>query len=98
MRIDGVIPGLTGAGEPIRAAAVAVRLLAGNLPDLPPGRPVPATVVAAQGAATVLNVQGRQLLVDGLPRLPAGTEVAVTLQSATPDPVLEVAPSLHPAV
>jgi hypothetical protein len=98
MRIDGAIPGLTGAGEPIRAAALAVRLLAGNLPDLPPGQPVPATVVGTQGAATLLDIKGQQLLVEGLPRLPSGTEVAVTLQGATPNPVLEVAPSLHPAV
>jgi hypothetical protein len=98
MRIDGVIPGLTGAGEPIRAAALAVRLLAGNLPDLPSGQPVPATVVGTQGAATLLEVKGQQLLVEGLPRLPAGTEVAVTLQGGTSNPVLEVGPSLHPAL
>jgi hypothetical protein len=98
MRIDGAIPGLTGAGEPIRAAALAVRLLTGNLPELPPGQPVPATVVGTQGAATILDVKGQQFLVEGLPRLPAGTEVAVTLQSSTSNPVLEVAPSLQPAV
>jgi hypothetical protein len=98
MHIDGAIPGLTGAGEPIRAAALTVRRLAANLSDLPPGQPVPATVVGTQGAATVLDVNRQQFLVEGLPRLPAGTEVAVTLQPATPNPVLEVAPSAQPAV
>jgi hypothetical protein len=75
-----------------------VRLLSGTLPDLTLGQPVAATVLRAQGAATLLEALGQQLLVEGLPRLPAGTQVALTLQAFAPNPVLEVAPSLHPVV
>jgi hypothetical protein len=98
MRIDGGIPGLTSAGDPTQTAGLAVRLLAGQLPDIPVGQAVSAAVLRTQGAATLLDVQGQQLLVEGLPRLPAGTEVAVTLKGLRPSPVLEVAPSLYPAV
>jgi hypothetical protein len=92
MRIDGVNPGLPVAGEATPSAGLAVRLLAGNLPDVSVGQQVAATVLGNQGSATLLNVQGHPVLVAGLPRVPAGTEVAVTLQGLGPNAVLEGAP------
>jgi hypothetical protein len=96
MRIDGAIPGLTSAGESIRAAGLAVRLLAGDLPDLSANQATAATVVSTQGTATLLAVKGQQILVEGLPSLPAGTELALTLRGGA-NPVLEVSPGPPPA-
>src|SRR5579884_3251129 len=98
MRIDGVNPGPAVAADPVQSAGLAVRLLAGELPDLPLGQPIPATVAGTQGTTTLLNVQGQQVAVAGLPRLPVGAEVAVTLKGSAANPVLEVAPGPPPSV
>jgi hypothetical protein len=98
MRIDSLVPGQQAARDVAPPPSVAARVLAGDVTNLTAGQQAAGTVLRTQGTATLLEVLGQQLLVEGLPRLPAGSPVAVTLQSLVPAPVLEVSPGLRSAV
>jgi hypothetical protein len=98
MRIDSLAPGQQVTRDAAPPPSITARVLSGDLPNLSAGQQVAGTVLRTQGTATLLEVLGQQLLVDGLPRLPAGSPVAVTLQSLVPAPVLEVSPGLRSAV
>ena len=92
MRIEALIPDLPQLREANLSPSQAVRLLAGDLPDLEAGMQIPATVLQVRGSATLLDLKGAQVLVDGLPNLAPGTDLSVRVTAAGPNPILEIAP------
>src|SRR5271166_3598614 len=90
MHIDGSIPGLTSAGEPIQAAGLAVRLVAGNLP-LTVGQEVVARVVQQlPGGHVLIDVKGVPLDASAPPGLQPGTEVPLRVAQLEPQVVFHI--------
>ncbi len=98
MRIDGAIPGLAGAGEPIQTVGLAVRLLAGSLP-LSVGQEVVARVVQQLPDGHVLiDIKGVPLDATAPPGLQAGSEVPLRVAQLQPQVVfhiVETSPSVE---
>jgi hypothetical protein len=80
MDLNQLLP--TSALPTAQSAAVAqlVRLVAGDLSQLPAGQALPATVVKTTPGETVLSVGGQQLTVKGELKLPPGEVLTVRVQ------------------
>jgi hypothetical protein len=62
------------------SAVPLLKLVAGNIAELPVGQPAPATVVKAAGGETVLSVAGQQVTVRGTVNVLPGDVLSVRVQ------------------
>lgn len=96
MRIDLGLPLLSGAEELIQQAAQGVRVLAGELPELPASEPVPAHILQTTSTQTLVQIKGSRVVLEALPGFLPGEEVQVRLATSTPEPLLQVLPRPQP--
>lgn len=96
MRLDVVTAGAPTAREAVLAPGSSLRLLGQVFPDLQIGELLTATVRESGAGPTLLDLKGTPVLAEGLPRLPAGTNIGVRVTGLLPQPTLEITTASRP--